>query len=141
MIDNLLTFKAAIIGRSVKRACQEYRREPVSLATDLSRQNTAIPNILSAFEAELHMGQHLFWHERLGVPHAPHRRLHRGVSSLTPHLHRVPTPATRRTVLLPRHPVPIIHIITKEPTKHLHRIKYLLTNKIQPNDIHHYQLI
>lgn len=68
MIDELLTIKAATIGRCVSRAREEYHREPDTFPSDVTRQDAAICNILRACEAALHIGQHLIHRERLGVP-------------------------------------------------------------------------
>lgn len=68
MIDELLTIKAATIGRCVSRAREEYHREPDTFPSDVTRQDAAICNILRACEAALHMGQHLIYRKRLGVP-------------------------------------------------------------------------
>lgn len=73
MIDDLPNLKAAIIGRGVSRAREEYWREPVTFAADLPRQDAAIFNIVRACNAALDMGQHLIRRERLGgVPQSAH---------------------------------------------------------------------
>lgn len=68
MVDDVLINKAASIERCVARARQEYEKDPVSFATDFTRQDAAILNIRRACEAALDMGQHLIRRERLGVP-------------------------------------------------------------------------
>lgn len=68
MTDDVLINKAATIERGVKRAREEYDRDPTTFAADLSRQDAAILNIQRACEAALDMGQHLIRRERLGVP-------------------------------------------------------------------------
>ncbi|UZE13420.1 type VII toxin-antitoxin system HepT family RNase toxin [Pseudomonas sp. B21-053] len=68
MVDDVLINKAASIERCVARAREEYEKDPVSFATDLTRQDAAILNIQRACEAALDMGQHLIRRERLGVP-------------------------------------------------------------------------
>lgn len=88
--DAVLAAKAGIIGRSVARARQEYQKDPVSFALDLSRQDAAILNIVRAGDAAIAMGQHLIRRERLGVPQSARdvfELLHRGgwlESSLLP---------------------------------------------------------
>jgi uncharacterized protein YutE (UPF0331/DUF86 family) len=67
-IDDVLINKAATIERCVKRAREEYDKDPVSFATDFTRQDAAILNIQRACEAALDMGQHLIRREKLGVP-------------------------------------------------------------------------
>jgi len=52
----------------VKRAREEYERDPSSFAQDFTRQDAAILNIQRACEAALDMGQHLIRREKLGIP-------------------------------------------------------------------------
>ena len=68
MADDVLLNKAATIERCVKRAREEYDRDPTTFATDFTRQDAAILNIQRACEAALDMGQHLIRREKLGVP-------------------------------------------------------------------------
>ena len=68
MVDDVLLNKAASIERCVRRAREEYGRDPASFAEDYTRQDAAILNIQRACEAALDMGQHLIRRERLGVP-------------------------------------------------------------------------
>lgn len=68
MADDVLLNKAASIERCVRRAREEYERDPATFADDLTRQDAAILNIQRACEAALDMGQHLIRRERLGIP-------------------------------------------------------------------------
>ncbi|MFV3386403.1 type VII toxin-antitoxin system HepT family RNase toxin [Pseudomonas sp. NY15364] len=68
MADDVLLNKAASIERCVRRAREEYERDPTSFAEDFTRQDAAILNIQRACEAALDMGQHLIRRERLGIP-------------------------------------------------------------------------
>jgi len=68
MADDVLLNKAASIERCVRRAREEYERDPASFADDFTRQDAAILNIQRACEAALDMGQHLIRRERLGIP-------------------------------------------------------------------------
>lgn len=68
MVDDVLFNKAATIERCVQRAREEYFSDPATFATNFSRQDAAILNILRASEAALDMGQHLIRRDRLGVP-------------------------------------------------------------------------
>lgn len=68
MADDVLINKAATIERCVKRARDEYAKDPGSFAVDFTRQDAAILNIQRACEAALDMGQHLIRRERLGIP-------------------------------------------------------------------------
>ena len=68
MADDVLINKAATIERCVRRAREEYAADPISFASNFSRQDAAILNIQRACEAALDMGQHLIRRERLGLP-------------------------------------------------------------------------
>ncbi|MBF0401235.1 MAG: DUF86 domain-containing protein [Magnetococcales bacterium] len=68
MVDDVLINKAATIERAVRRAREEYDKEPATFAGDHTRQDAAILNIQRACEAALDMGQHLIRRQRLGVP-------------------------------------------------------------------------
>jgi uncharacterized protein YutE (UPF0331/DUF86 family) len=68
MADDVLINKTATIERCVKRAREEYARDPATFGDDHTRQDAAILNIQRACEAALDMGQHLIRRERLGVP-------------------------------------------------------------------------
>ena len=68
MVDDVVINKAATIERCVRRAREEYAKDPASFATDFTRQDAAVLNIQRACEAALDMGQHLIRRERLGVP-------------------------------------------------------------------------
>ncbi|HEX4974818.1 MAG TPA: DUF86 domain-containing protein [Pseudomonadales bacterium] len=68
MTDDVLINKTAVIERCVKRAREEYQKDPSRFAQDLTRQDAAILNIQRACEAALDMGQHLIRREKLGLP-------------------------------------------------------------------------
>lgn len=68
MVDDVLLNKAATIERCVKRAREEYSRDPDTFDRDFTRQDAAILNIQRACEAALDMGQHLIRRHRLGLP-------------------------------------------------------------------------
>ena len=68
MHDDVLLNKVAFIEHCVARAREEYNIDPVSFATNFSRQDAAILNIQRACEAALAIGQHLIRREQLGVP-------------------------------------------------------------------------
>ena len=68
MADDVLLNKACSIERGVRRAREEYQKEPSTFALDCTRQDAAILNILRACEAALAMAHHLIRRERLGVP-------------------------------------------------------------------------
>ena len=68
MADDVLINKAATIERYVKRAREEYARDPAIFAADFTRQDAAILNIQRACEAALDKGKHLIRREKLGLP-------------------------------------------------------------------------
>lgn len=68
MEDDVLVNKAATVERCVARAREEFERDPVTFATDFTRQDAAVLNIQRACEAVLDMGQHLVRRHGLGVP-------------------------------------------------------------------------
>ncbi|MDP3653066.1 MAG: DUF86 domain-containing protein [Rhodoferax sp.] len=68
MPDDVILNKAATIERCVARAREEFERDPLTFATDFTRQDAAVLNVQRACEAALDMGQHIVRRERLGVP-------------------------------------------------------------------------
>lgn len=68
MADDVLLNKAATIERCVRRAREEYARDPATFGDDHTRQDAAILNIQRACEAALDMGQHVIRRERIGIP-------------------------------------------------------------------------
>lgn len=68
MADDVLINKAATIERCVRRAREEYAKDPTGFGADFTRQDAAILNIQRACEAALDMGQHLIRRDRLGAP-------------------------------------------------------------------------
>lgn len=68
MVDDVLINKAATIERCVKRAREEYDKDPATFTADHTRQDAAILNIQRACEAAIDMGQHIIRRDKLGVP-------------------------------------------------------------------------
>ena len=66
--DDVLLNKAATIERCIMRARDEYQKDPLTFATDFTRQDAAILNIQRACEAALDMGQYLIRKHKLGIP-------------------------------------------------------------------------
>ena len=66
--DDVLINKSATVERCVARAREEYAHDSANFATDFTRQDAAILNVLRACEAVLDMGQHIVRREGLGVP-------------------------------------------------------------------------
>lgn len=67
-MSDVLINKAATIERCVKRAREEYDKDPDTFATDYTRQDAAILNIQRACEASLDMANHLIRSQKLGIP-------------------------------------------------------------------------
>ncbi len=67
-MDDVLLNKTATIERCVKRAREEYTKDPATFDQDYTRQDAAILNIQRACEACLDLGQHLIRRDRLGLP-------------------------------------------------------------------------
>ena len=68
MADDVLLNKASSIERCVRRAREEYQKDPSTFALDYTRQDAAVLNIQRACEAALDMAQYLIRRERLGIP-------------------------------------------------------------------------
>lgn len=68
MVDDVLINKAATIERCVARAREEFERNPLTFATDFTRQDAAVLNVQRACEAALDMGQHIVRRDQLGIP-------------------------------------------------------------------------
>lgn len=66
--DDVVLNKAATIERCVRRAREEYEKDPASFEGDVTRQDAAILNIQRACEAAIDLGYHLVHRERLGIP-------------------------------------------------------------------------
>ena len=68
MVNDVLINKSATIERCIKRAREEYNKDPASFEKDYTRQDAAILNIQRACEAALDMAQHLIRTRKLGAP-------------------------------------------------------------------------
>ncbi len=60
--------KVQTVQRSVLRARQEYQAAGADFATDFTRQDAAILNVVRACEATLDLANHLVRLHKLGVP-------------------------------------------------------------------------
>lgn len=67
MVDNVLINKAASIEKSIARVREEYQADISSFATNFSRQDAAMLNILRACEAAIDMAQHIVRSQHLGI--------------------------------------------------------------------------
>ncbi|OPX56417.1 Uncharacterized conserved protein YutE, UPF0331/DUF86 family [Oceanospirillum multiglobuliferum] len=68
MTTDTLLNKSATIERCIKRAKEEYHKDPSTFATDFTRQDAAILNIQRACEAAIDMAEHLVKERQLGLP-------------------------------------------------------------------------
>lgn len=87
MVDDVLLNKAATIERAVRRAREEYHKDPAGFDTDSTHQDAAILNIQRACEAAMDMGQHVIRRDRLGIPQGA-----RDVFTLLEQRGRIPAP-------------------------------------------------
>ena len=68
MADDVLLNKAATIERSVRRVREEHAGDDASLASNQTRQDAIILNLLRACEAAIDAAMHLVRVHRLGIP-------------------------------------------------------------------------
>ena len=68
MDDPVLVSKAATIERCVRRAREEYEKDPTTFVSDATRQDAATLNVLRAWEAAVEMGDHLITTYHLELP-------------------------------------------------------------------------
>lgn len=68
MADDVVLNKSAIIERCLERVREEYQGYEDSLATDLTRQDAIILNLLRACEAAIDLAMHGVRIRRLGLP-------------------------------------------------------------------------
>ncbi len=67
MADDVLLNKVAIIERCLKRIDEEYRGHEQELATNFTRQDAIVLNLLRACEAAIDLAMHLVRIKRLGL--------------------------------------------------------------------------
>lgn len=68
MTDDVLLNKVAIIERCLKRVEEEYRGHEQEFATNFTRQDAIVLNLLRACEAAIDLAMHLVRVRRLGLP-------------------------------------------------------------------------
>ena len=68
MPDDVILNKIAAIERCLMRIREEYRGHEVELATNITRQDSIILNLLRACEAAIDVAMHLVRVNALGVP-------------------------------------------------------------------------
>jgi len=68
MVDDVLLNRAANLERSIARAVEESEAAGDRLATDYTRQDALILNLLRACETAIDMAMHVVRRDRLGLP-------------------------------------------------------------------------
>ncbi|MES2760271.1 MAG: HepT-like ribonuclease domain-containing protein [Pseudomonadota bacterium] len=68
MGDGVLVSKTAAIERAVRRARDEYAKDPATFVGDITRQDAATLNVLRAWEAAVEMGDYVIGAHALGTP-------------------------------------------------------------------------
>lgn len=68
MADDVILNKAAIIERCLERVQEEYGGHEGELATDFTRQDAIVLNLLRACEAAIDLAMHVVRIHRLGIP-------------------------------------------------------------------------
>jgi uncharacterized protein YutE (UPF0331/DUF86 family) len=69
MDNELLVSKLATIERCVKRARDEYEKDPTTFVGDITRQDAATLNVIRAWEAAVEMGDYVLGSLGLGPAH------------------------------------------------------------------------
>jgi uncharacterized protein YutE (UPF0331/DUF86 family) len=59
MDKNLLVSKTGTIERCIRRARDEYEKDPTTFVGDITRQDAATLNVIRAWEAAVEMGDHV----------------------------------------------------------------------------------
>jgi uncharacterized protein YutE (UPF0331/DUF86 family) len=59
MDNDLLVSKTGTIERCIKRARDEYEKDPTTFVGDITRQDAATLNVIRAWEAVVEMGDHV----------------------------------------------------------------------------------
>jgi uncharacterized protein YutE (UPF0331/DUF86 family) len=66
MDNDLLVSKTGTIERCIKRARDEYEKDPTTFVGDITRQDAATLNVIRAWEAVVEMGDHVLAQSGLG---------------------------------------------------------------------------
>ena len=68
MDNDLLVSKTGTIERCIKRAQDEYEKDPTTFVGDITRQDAATLNVIRAWEAAVEMGDYVLARFGLGQP-------------------------------------------------------------------------
>jgi len=69
MDKELLVSKTGTIERCIKRARDEYEKDPTTFVGDITRQDAATLNVIRAWEAAVEMGDHVLAQAGVGPAH------------------------------------------------------------------------
>jgi len=69
MDKDLLVSKTGTIERCIRRARDEYEKDPTTFVGDITRQDAATLNVIRAWEAAVEMGDYVLAHLGLGPAH------------------------------------------------------------------------
>jgi uncharacterized protein YutE (UPF0331/DUF86 family) len=69
MDNDLLVSKTGTIERCIRRARDEYEKDPTTFVGDITRQDAATLNVIRAWEAAVEMGDYVLSHLGLGPAH------------------------------------------------------------------------
>lgn len=67
-MNDVVINKVQSIQRCVRRAREEYQRNPEGFATDYTRQDAAILNVVRACETAIDLANHAIRARKLGIP-------------------------------------------------------------------------
>jgi uncharacterized protein YutE (UPF0331/DUF86 family) len=68
MSDQVLASKTAMIEHCLRRAREEYEKDPTTFLDDITRRDAATLNVLRAWEAAVEMGDYVIGSYKLGAP-------------------------------------------------------------------------
>jgi uncharacterized protein YutE (UPF0331/DUF86 family) len=68
MSDEVLVSKTAMIDHCVRRAREEYEKDPLTFFDDITRRDAATLNVIRAWEAAVEMGDYVIGAHMLGTP-------------------------------------------------------------------------
>jgi uncharacterized protein YutE (UPF0331/DUF86 family) len=68
MSDEVLVSKTAMIEHCVRRAREEYEKDPLTFFDDITRRDAATLNVIRAWEAAVEMGDYVIGANKLGTP-------------------------------------------------------------------------
>jgi uncharacterized protein YutE (UPF0331/DUF86 family) len=68
MSDEVLVSKTAMIDHCVRRAREEYEKDPTTFFGDITRRDAATLNVIRAWEAAVEMGDYVIGTYSIGTP-------------------------------------------------------------------------